>query len=60
MFVEIGADTGSVCLVDLLLPSCDRFNVLDTIVGACEWFNVGPTDDDVAWLRLIPCDDDCV
>lgn len=58
MFGEIGADIGSVCLVDLLLVSCDRFNEL---VAVCERFNVGTADDDVAWLRFrpCPCDDDC-
>lgn len=61
MFEEIGADVGSVCLVDLLLISCDIFNELDDdIVLVCERFNVGPTDDDVAWLKFSPCTDDCV
>lgn len=45
-------------MVDLLLVSCDRFNEL---VAACERFDVGPADDDVAWLRFrpCPCDVDC-
>lgn len=49
MFDEIGADIGSVCLVEL-----------DDIEAICDKFMDGPDDGDGAWLKLRPCGDDCV